>query len=494
MLGNTHAQKDIFSINENLYQEYRKFKIDSAMYYINLNLKIADELSDQEMKISSEIKLANLYSSTGNFKESESILKNINSSKLSVLLKALYYEFYSQYYEHYATNSYNDYYIRQIETYRDSLLSVLNPDTPKFKINLAQKNLYQKKYSAAKESLLNMMRTAKNKDADYAMYVYLLGDIYDAEHDRTQMLSYYSKAAVTDIENAIKDNAAIQKVAIECYKDGDIERAYKYTQSALEDAIFCNVKFRTLNMSEFYSIINTAYLKKESESKNQLESYLILVSILTILLIIAVVYVYKQMKKVSRIKERLAQSSNELGQLNTEMAEANSQLLLANSELSESNLVKEEYIARFFDICSSYIDKIESYRKMLHRKLQDKKYDELQKILKSTTITDNELEEFYKNFDTIFINLFPNFVEDFNALLNKDEQVIPKNDEILNTELRIFALVRLGITDSAKIAALLRYSLSTIYNYRTKARNRAAGSRDEFENLVAKIGTAQTQP
>ena len=194
------------------------------------------------------------------------------------------------------------------------------------------------------------------------------------------------------------------------------------------------------------------------------------------------------MKKVSRIKEELHLSSQKLADLNKDISETNAQLNEMNSQLSESNHVKEEYIAHFFDLCSTYINKLENYRKSLNKKATEKQLDELFKMLKSTTVVDNELEELYKNFDNIFLNLYPTFVKDFNSLLIKDEQAILKQGELLNTELRIFALIRLGITDSVKIAAFLRYSLSTIYNYRTKGRNKAAVSRDEFEEMVSKIG------
>ncbi len=171
------------------------------------------------------------------------------------------------------------------------------------------------------------------------------------------------------------------------------------------------------------------------------------------------------------------------------MSEANKQLNEKNAQLSEANLIKEEYIAHFFDLCSAYISKLENYRKALNKKANDRQLEELFRMLKSTTLVENELEELYSNFDTIFINLYPTFVAEFNALLIDEERVTPKPGEVLNTELRIFALIRLGITDSVKIAAFLRYSLSTIYNYRTKARNKAAVSRDEFEKMVMRIGS-----
>jgi hypothetical protein len=219
-----------------------------------------------------------------------------------------------------------------------------------------------------------------------------------------------------------------------------------------------------------------------------LQLYLLCISLLSVFLIIAIIYVYKQMKKVSKIRGELYRTSQKLSKLNKNITKTNNQLQERNAQLSESNVIKEEYIAHFFSLCSAYINKLENYRILLNKKAVAKQFDEIYKMLKSTTLVDNELEELYKNFDVIFLNLYPTFVKDFNDLLIKEDQVQLKQGELLNTELRIFALIRLGITDSVKIAAFLRYSLSTIYNYRTKARNKAAVSRNNFEEMVIKIG------
>ncbi|KGO91706.1 DUF6377 domain-containing protein [Flavobacterium subsaxonicum] len=485
--GDLSLEKE-YDCNGNLYKEYRKFKLDSAIYYVKKNLRISKALSNNELDQQAQLQLANLYSSSGRYRESEIILKGISTKNLSKVLLPIYYEAYSQFFEHYSTNTYNEQYVTYIEVYRDSLLSVLDTASVKYKINLAQKNIYNKNVTEAQNSLLTLLKTAKSKDQDYAMIAYLLGDTFKMQDKPEQAKEYYIISATADITNAIKDNASVQNLALMYYEAGDIDNAYIFTKSAIADAIFCNVKFRTLQMSELYSIINTAYLDKEARSKQQLQTYLILISVLSLFLILAVVYVYKQMKKVSRIKEELGNTSSKLADLNTDISRANSELQERNAQLFEANHVKEEYIAHFFDLCSTYINKLENYRKALNKKANDKQLDELFKMLKSTTVVDNELEELYENFDSIFLNLYPTFVKDFNALLVKDEQVTLKQGELLNTELRIFALIRLGITDSVKIAAFLRYSLSTIYNYRTKARNKAAVSRDAFEVMVSKIG------
>lgn len=488
ILSSDLSLSDEYDCNQKLYQEYRKFKADSAIYYVKKNQRIANLLKNKNLEDVAQLQLANLYSSSGKFLESEFILKNFKKKAISPALLSMYYEVYGQFLEHYATSTYNGQYAEEIEAYRDSLLSTLDNSTIKYKINKAQKDIYAGNVSVAQKNLFELFKTSKHKDQDFAMISYLIGYTYKIQKNLDSERKYYIISATADIKNSIKDNASVQNLALIYYENGDIDNAYRFTKSAIEDAIFCNVKFRTLQISELYSIINTAYLDKEAKRKGQLQTYLLLISILSAFLIIAVIYVYRQMKKVSRIREELHLSSQKLALLNKDISQTNAQLHEMNAQLSESNHVKEEYIAHFFDLCSTYINKLENYRKTLNKKATEKQLDELFKMLKSTTVVDNELEELYKNFDAIFLNLYPTFVKDFNSLLIKDEQVVLKQGEILNTELRIFALIRLGITDSVKIAAFLRYSLSTIYNYRTKGRNKAAVSRDEFEEMVSKIG------
>ncbi|NDV83329.1 DUF6377 domain-containing protein [Bacteroides sp. 51] len=484
-----------YQFNKNLYKEYLKFKSDSAIYYVKKNLEIAKELGQKELIDATLLQLPMLYSSSGLFRESEAILKSMSSQNLSPELRPCYYEAYKEFFEHYASESNWKLYSKQITLYRDSLLSVLDPFSIKYQINLAERKIYARELDEAEKNLQNLLHSIDaNNDPNFAMVTYLLGNVYRRKGNREEEKRYFTLSSIMDIKNAIKDNASIQSLASIFYEEGDINRAYKYSQSAIEDAVFCNVQFRTIQMSEFYSIINMAYLDKEAKRKSQLQIYLTLISILSVFLILAVIYVYKQMKKVSRIREELSETNNKLVALNKDMSLTNDQLQDKNAQLSESNHIKEEYIAHFFDLCSTYITKLEDYRKALHKKAVGKQLDELFKMLRSTTVIENELEELYRTFDNIFLNLYPTFVEEFNALLIKEEQIVLKPGELLNTELRIFALIRLGITDSVKIAAFLRYSLSTIYNYRTKGRNKAVVSRDEFEKMVMKIGAIPLKP
>ncbi|MCP2025596.1 hypothetical protein L1276_000736 [Flavobacterium sp. HSC-32F16] len=477
-----------YNYNKTLYIEYQKFNSDSAIFYVKKNLKIASQLQNKELEDLANLQLVTLYSSSGKYRESEALIKSIDKKKLPVSLLPAYYIAYREFFEHYAANSYDIKYLHQIQKYRDSLLTVLDPNTLNYKITKIQQGMSRKQLGNAQKQLMILLDKVKEDDPQYAMITYLLGSIYEITHQLELRKKYFALSATADLKNANKDNASLQELALVFYEIGDVDMAYKLTQSAIEDALYCNVQFRTLLMSEVYSIINTVYLEKEAKRKTELQLYLLCISLLSAFLIAAVIYVYKQMKKVSRIRGELYETSQKLAKLNEEITETNNQLQERNAQLSESNHIKEEYIAHFFSLCSTYINKLENYRIILNKKATAKQFDEIYKMLKSTTLVDNELEELYKNFDIIFLNLYPTFVKDFNALLIKEEQIILKQGELLNTELRIFALIRLGITDSVKIAAFLRYSLSTIYNYRTRARNKAAVSRNDFEEMVIKIG------
>ena len=258
---------------------------------------------------------------------------------------------------------------------------------------------------------------------------------------------------------------------------------------SLDDALFCNARLRTYEISKMMPIIDKAYQHQTESRQSLMMKTIIIVSVLSILLMIAIFFVYRQMKKVAIARQSLSSANKQLNDLNNELSKINSEIKDTNRTLSESNLIKEEYIGRYMDQCSEYIDKLDNYRRSLNKTATSGKIEDLFQAIKSKQIIEDELKEFYTNFDITFLQLFPNFVEEFKKLLVDDEYLQLKQGQLLNTELRIYALIRLGISDSVKISHFLRCSLSTIYNYRTKIRNKAIGQRDEFEERVMLIGT-----
>lgn len=477
-----------YEINTRLAEAYRKFQLDSAIAYAQKAVPPARQLADPGLLALAEIRLAELYSYGGKFRESEDLLSRYCSHDLPAQVLPAYYEACQHFYSHYATIANQPGYSARADAYRDSLLAVLPDSTFSYKINLAYRLLGTDR-AAETERLLHTLERQVGRDTpEYAGVAYALGVVHGRQGEGDEQKRYYMLSVIADVKNAIRENQSFVDLAVICYRDGEIGEASRYAQLAMEDAVLSGMQFRTAQLSAFYTIINASYQEQEARTSSKLKSYLICISLLTLFLILLVGYVYRQMRKASLIKEKLAVTNSRLASLNAELNEKNTLLEGSNAKLSEANAVKEQYIAQFFDLCSAYIDKMEEYRKGLFKLGANKQYDALMRKLKSTTVADNEVEELYSHFDKIFLNLYPTFVTDFNSLLEEDGQIVPRKGELLNKELRIYALFRLGITDSLKIAAFLRCSLSTIYNYRTKIRNKAVCRRDCFEEMVMKIG------
>lgn len=485
-----------YDINLKLYNEYKTYISDSAIYYARENTSIAEALNDPVWIYESKLDLVSLYIVAGMYIEAIDILKSVNNKNLPDWLLVKYYDCYKQLYNYYSNNNpYTLIYTEKSDLYRDSLLNVLDKESNHYKIVYAEKLHDENRLTEARQILQQLLDQSESDTHEKAVLSYALANIYKKEGNINQQKYYYALSAICDIKNAIKENASMQALASILYETGEIERAYDCIKSSMEDAMFCNARLRTYEVSQIFPIIDSAYQENVNKQKSELQLFLILVSILSIFLIAAVAYVYRQMKRVARIRKELYQTNIRLNELNTDLKstvnqlnDVNKELSDVNNQLSEANQIKEAYIGHFLDLCSTYINKLEKYQNTLNKKAVEKKLDELYKILKSREMIDNELKELYENFDNIFLHLYPNFVEEFNSLLIKEERFVLKPNELLNIELRIFALIRLGITDSSKIASFLHYSANTIYSYRTRVRNKAAVPREEFESLVMKIG------
>ena len=352
-----------------------------------------------------------------------------------------------------------------------------------------EKLIVRCQYDEAIRMLMEYYNKPSLDDHSKAMLTYTLSEGYRLKGDKQGQKHYLALSAIADLKSAVKEYVSLRKLASLVYDEGDIDRAYNYLKCSLEDATLCNARLRTLEISQVFPIIDQAYQLKTKRQQQEMKVSLICISLLSVFLLVAIFFVYKQMKKVAAARREVVDTNTLLQELNEELHDSNSQLKEMNHTLSEANYIKEEYIGRYMDQCSTYLDKMDLYRRSLNKIAAAGRVEELYKAIKSSRFLDEELKEFYANFDMTFLQLFPNFVEEFNALLTEPMQ--PKPGELLNTELRIFALIRLGITDSTKIAQFLRYSVTTIYNYRTRVRNKALGERDEFETKVMQIGKVE---
>ncbi len=481
-----------YRINLQLYGEYKKFVVDSAIHYIDRNLEIAHTLNRTYLIYESSLQLSLLYAMCGRYRDAELLLENIKTSELPKRLLPVYYETYSRFWEYYSISVTHNRYGRQRAAYQDSLFALLGQNSFDYKLSRAY--YYGGSDSTKTKKILDELLEGEEVGSPhYAMITHSYAQMYKHFGEAADAKKYYMLSAIADIQNATRETASLQALALILYEENNLADAFKFTQAAIDDVLSSGIHFRAMEIYKFYSIINSAYQTEQSNSRANLTTFLITTSIILFLLILLVAFIYVQMKKILKIKQALAQSNAELLRLNDKLNNMNSELNEKNNQLCEINNIKEQYIAEFFDVCFSYIHKMEKYQNVLYKIAINKYYDELIKKLKSSALIDEELDALYTRFDKVFLGLYPTFVSDFNALLKEEEKIVLKPGALLNRELRIYALLRLGITDSGKIANFLRCSTSTVYNYRTKMRNRAAVDRDEFENEVIKISSTQQQ-
>jgi len=470
-----------YRLNSQIIKQYEKFQIDSAISYVQKNLSLAQKASNRHAMNESSLKLAGLFSSEGKYIESQKILNEINRESLDSTLLPLYFTTLTEFCSHYGQSSYSASYYKRSELYRDSLLQVLDDSSLQYQIALATTKLYTRGNNGAKEMLEGLLERTSDAMPERAVIAYYLGVIAKHDNNLQAQIHYFSISAITDMNLAIMDNASLQNLALAFYEQGDILRAYQYIQQAIQDAIFCNVRYRTIESTTFYPLINAAFQEKERKEKQFLVLSLSVITVLSFLLLGGIIKVNRQKKKLDVTRAQLHATNQELLQLNESLKASNSNLL-------EASHIKEIYITQFFEICSSYIEKHEQYRNALYKLAISEDLRLLKKELKTDNFVKSELDELYRNFDVIFLNLYPNFISEFKELLTADQKIIPETTEFLTTELRIYALLKLGITDTTKIARFLRCSLQTIYNYRVKVRNNIRLSKEEFEKAVLLIG------
>ena len=482
-----------YHLNNDIYLEYKVYGSDSALHYLNENMLLARQLNDKERELKIQLELSYLLSSIGMYMEAADILNSIDRQTLPSSLLGYYYTCYEHvYFEAGAAQPrykmFASRYAKLSHAYRDSMQVTLDPSSATY-LWLRETQLREAgKYDEALEFSDRRLAEASFGTPQYALVAYQRFRLFESMGKKDEHLYYLVLSAISDVRSAIKEQSSLMVLAQELNRKGDLKRAYDYINFSWEISQFYKTRLRSWMNITPLSMINGNYQDIIKQQNRELLIYITCVALLALLLVIALIYIYRQMKALSIAKKGLQEVNERLFSLNEELEEVNRHLRSTNLELSESNLIKEAYIARFFKLCSVYVDRLQAYRKLVNKKLQRGQVAELLKMTHlSNDIVTVEVQELYANFDSAFLHLFPNFVESLNALLLPEEQIVLKPDELLNTELRIFALIRLGIKDSSQIAELLHYSVNTIYNYRSRVKTKARVSRDDFEDLVAKI-------
>ncbi|MDR0370608.1 MAG: DUF6377 domain-containing protein [Prevotellaceae bacterium] len=484
----TNPSSAAYGLTQLLYEEYRAYQCDSAILYLNRCVDMAEYLRDAIRKYTDMLQLAYLMSSSGMYKESIDVLESIDRAALPENLMKQYYVsqlrvygelgFYTQ------DKKKSGRYSAIAQAYRDSLLRLL-PDSSDYALSLKEESM--RYYSPLDALKINDLLIAKLQQGthDYAITAWRRAMIFSELKDAESAKYWFAASALSDIRSVVKDHASLWTLARMLYNEGDIDRAYTYIRFSWSESVFYNARLRNLQSAIILSLIDDTYQIKMNQKNQKLQTQLLLIAFISVVLLVATYLIFRQTRRLSVARRRLQDTNRQLHLLNTELNSVNANLQESNVNLQESNQIKEEYIGRFLKLCSTYIGNLDTYRKMVNRKIMNGQIDELLVRNRSQDDLEKALKELYAYFDEAFLHFYPTFVDQVNELLQTP--IVMEEKEILNTELRILALIRLGIDNSVQIADFLHYSLNTIYNYRAKMKNRAIGNRDEFENQVRLI-------
>lgn len=492
-----------YDICQQLYDEYSSYKFDSAYYYAGKMLEYVRTIGNKNLLAESKIALSFSCLSAGLYKESWEISGTIDSTQLDKPYQASLYDFLSTLYINMSDFSlvYENYisYREKSLYYCRKYIKTQQPDSKNIKIARIRELQIQEKYPQAIR-LCEQYLSNKNVDLhEYAIIASTLGYFYLTQKDTTQAIKNFASAAIADIKISTKETSAIRQLSEVLYLKGDIQKAYNYGMCALNDANFYNARQRKLEIGRILPIIEAGRFNIIEKQKKELLAFSIVVSILFVLVVFSTVMFYRQKKKLASTRlfilnqnEELKTSNHKLLKTEEEVRSQNITLRDINKKLIETHRIKDEYIGFFFSNNSSSLDKLDDYKKNVARKIRNRQFEELYQEATATD-TRKEKEEMFSLFDQVFSKIFPDFVHQYNKLFKSEDQIEIKADGSLTPEIRIFALIRLGISESERIAKLLDFSLSTVKNYKTKAKNRSFVSNELFEQKIMEIGSVETE-
>lgn len=499
--------KELYAMNRMVYLEYRVYDADSALHYINKNIQLAQQTNNRTWEVVSLLEQSFVLTSSGLLTEALKAVSDIQPEELPQNLRSEYFgrlcTLYSRLRDYSSENSQlSEHYNNLQKAFRDSVYLTATPDELRYWNCRAWLYLGTPEIEPVKQAFEENKQTLSNDSRKYSIATYNLSAIYRSENNESKYLENLILSAMADIRSVNGDIGSLQEIAEYLFKHGEIDRAYNYILYCSQKAMLFHNRVRIVKMSHLQNQIYKAYQEQSRTQQKRLQASLIAVSFLFLVLIGAFLFIRKQMRRLKEANLKLDSTNQKLSvnmdalstahqrleEVNMQLKDLNTQLQEVNDQLRESNYVKEEYIGYVFNICSTYISKLEEFRKNINRKLKVGQIEDVKAMTDSSATASNELKEFYQNFDTIFLHLYPDFVGDFNALLLPEERIELKEGELLNTELRIHALIRLGITDSVKIADFLHCSAQTVYNNRLRTRNKSIIPKEDFINAVKKLG------
>ena len=472
-----------------LSEEYYVFKFDSAKVYVEKGLALAKKVQNSRYIVTNTIMKAKLLSIGGLYSEAINTLNTIEPDSLGEQDMIFDYNIaYSTIYSYWADycndDTYSPIYRERSNAYLKTAIANIDKNNAAYDYYMGEYYVYVDKDDD--KALKHYFRTLEKNGMTsrvYAMASFAIANNYSAHENMEKYEEYLIKASICDILCCTKENLAIQDLAMHLFKQDNenIERARVYINTAMDDAKSYNNRLRILEISQKLPIIVSTYHKRLTTQNSTLMYAVWGISLLVVTMLVLLYFFVRQNKLLSKRRHELHVSNNML-------TETNERLNRANEQLLDTNRKREGLAKLYIDLCAKHIDKMAKFQVMVQRKIKANQINELMSYVSSSRLNYEDADTFMKRFDEAFLNLYPSFVTEFNALLKEDEQVITKNPHSLTTELRIFALIRLGVKESSEIAALLYYTPRTIYNYRSAFKNKAL-DRESFEERVCMLCT-----
>jgi hypothetical protein len=466
-----------------LYEQYKSFSYDSAYTYAKKLQASAQALNNPSFIASAKMKLAFTLLSSGLFKETLEQLNSINLKPLPTKDKVDYYFLKARSYfdlaDYNRSADYTAIYNPKGNSCIDSALVMCAPGTFSYLELKGLKDLRTANFNDGEKVYVALLNMPNLTPHDFAVNACCLSFIYSKLGNHEKSVELLIKASISDIQSATKETVASYQLADYLYQKGDIKNAYIYIKQAMDDATFYGALHRQVKISSILPIIEAQWINQIEHQKKLLYMYSFIITLLVLFVIVFAVIIFRQLKKL-RIADDIIKAAN------ISLQENNLALEQLNTNLSTANKIKNEYIGYYFNINSIYIEKLESFQKSIDKKLSSKRYEDAQAAVKSLNL-ENERHLLFHTFDKVFLRLFPDFINKFNALFNEGEEIVILEGQLLSTEHRIFALIRMGIHDNDRIAKLLGYSVNTIYSYKNRIKNRSFIANDDFEDHIMAI-------
>ncbi len=449
-----------YDINNTLYKEYLEFQNDSAQKYVRRNIDIAKLLGDNSKVTDSRLNLMHLLNKAYLLDEAETLVHDIDTTSMSKEQQLFYYKILSDMcmfrMEFNMGSSYEKLYQQRLTDYRLKIATLSEPGSERNRLYQANYLNDTGKTREAIALLEEMLKEYHSGDRTYSVITSTLAFYYSLLGDHEKQKQLLAMSAASDIEGCIMENSALRQLADLLFDEGDIDRAYRYINISVSDANFYGTRLRNVQASQLVPRIINAYQEKQEHNYRTMRNFIIALSVLALLLVagfIGTTLLYRRYRRLSESRKVI----------NDRLNSTVEQLESTNQQLQERDKIKEQYLGRFLTFSSALIDKNETQRKAMNRLAMEDNLKELKSQLKSPHFDYENATLFYQNFDSAFLNIYPNFIDAVNSLLVQGQQIEPKEGEQLTRELRILALIRLGITDNKQIASIIRASIATIY-------------------------------